>query len=329
MDDIGNEKPHLRESLAGDLKQGWDDTSRLDSRLESFSVLKHSTHEFVQWARNGGIPLFDKPTTLIFNDLDNCARYFIVENYQVSKRSRLVGGCSCKRHLLCAFCASRRGVRNARSYKKRVVILEQENPDLDMLFLTFTVKNGVDLVERFTHLRSAMKTILLHRNYQSVGRGKHVTEMSKLTGGAFAYEFKRGSGLDLWHPHIHMIAHIPKGVRIDAERLKAEWLDITQDSSHINLKYCSNDNPYLEVFAYALKFSQMTPQDRWHAAQLLRGDRLISSFGSFRGVDLSDDVWDDVLDTDEPFTVLLYRWLPHRGYGQPQTLTNPHDQQAA
>src|SRR5674476_166689 len=111
MDDIGNEKPHLRESLAGDLKQGWDDTSRLDSRLESFSVLKHSTHEFVQWARDGGIPLFDKPTTLIFNRLDDCAKYFIFHNYEVSKKSRLIGGCSCKQHLLCAFCASRRGVR--------------------------------------------------------------------------------------------------------------------------------------------------------------------------------------------------------------------------
>lgn len=315
-----NRKPHLRETLGGDLKQGWDSSERLNERLESFDILKHRTKDFIDWALDGGIPQFDKATTHTFRKLQDCGQYLIFRNYLVSKRARLIGACSCKQHLLCAFCASRRGVKNAMVYKEKVVSLEQENPQLDLVFLTFTVKNCVDLFERFAHLRSNIQALLNRRNQNINGRGKHQTEMSKITGGVFAYEFKRGSGENLWHPHIHMVAHLPKGLRVDIQKLKDEWLELTDDSSVLNIEYCKNDDPYLEVFAYALKFSEMSHGDRWYASQILRGERLISSFGSFRGVDLTDDVTDDLLTTDEPFVDLLFKWHVHRGYCEAITL---------
>lgn len=322
--DTGNEKPHLRETLGGDLKCGWDDTDRLNTRLESMAVLKHRTKEFIDWALDGGIPQFDKPTTKTFRLLQDCGQYLIFRNYLVSRRSRLIGACSCKQHLLCAFCASRRGVKNAVAYKEKVDHLEKQDDQLDLVFMTFTVKNGEHLFERFTHLRTSMQTLLKHRNNQKIGRGKHTTEMFKLSGGVFAYEFKRGSGQEQWHPHIHMLAHIKKSDKVDIQLLKDEWLSITGDSSVLNIEYCKNDQPFLEVFAYALKFSEMHHCDRWFASQLLKSERLISSFGDFRGVDLSDDVTDDVLATDEPFVDLLFRWHAHRGYGLPTVITEPN-----
>jgi len=313
MESLSKEKPGVRLTLGGDLKPGWDDTSRLNSRLESFGQLKHRTHEFVQWALDGGIPLFDRSITQVFRRLRDCGQYLIFRNFIFSKRSRLIGACSCRQHLLCAFCASRRGVKHAVAYKEKVDHLATVTPGSKLMFLTFTIQNGPGLLERFNHLRNAIKTLLRHRNNEAAHHRDHHTEMSKLSGGVFAYEFKRGSGLDLWHPHIHMLALLGPDQFIDAAALKAEWLEITQDSHVINIKN-ADDNAFLEVFAYALKFSELEHTDRWFASQQLKGERLISSFGDFRFVEPVDDVCDDVLATDEPFVDLLFFWHTQRGY---------------
>jgi sarcosine oxidase delta subunit len=224
-------------------------------------------------------------------------------------------------HLLCPYCASRRGILHSRIYKEKVEHLKAESHDkLALVFVTFTVKNGGSLYERFTHLRNSMRFLLKQRNNQSNSKGTHKTEMFKLTGGVFAYEFKRGSGSQNWHPHIHMLALIPKSSQVDISFLKQEWLDITGDSSVINIKY-ADDNAYLEVFAYALKFSEMENQDRWDAFNLLRKERLISSFGELRGVELPEDETDDLLDTPEPFDDVLYRWCIGRGYENQGTIS--------
>jgi hypothetical protein len=233
----------------------------------------------------------------------------------------LLGACTCKLHLLCPFCASRRGIKHSRIYKEKIEHLKaQANDKIDAVFITFTVKNGASLYERFTHLRNSMRFLLKQRNNQRLAKGTHQTEMAKLTGGVFAYEFKRGKGLSLWHPHIHMLALLPKISTVDIARLKNEWLEITGDSSVINIKY-ADDNAYLEVFAYALKFSEMENIDRWDAFNLLRRERLISSFGDLRGVELPEEETDDLIDTPEPFVDVLYRWCLGRGYENHGTIS--------
>jgi hypothetical protein len=318
----GQEKPRFSETLGGELKQGWDSWERLDARLESFHILKEKGFNFVEWAVETGIATQNPESKKVFNKLFDCGNYLIFRNYLLSKRSRLIGACTCKLHLLCPFCASRRGVKHSRIYKEKIEFINQKsNNQFDLVFITFTVKNGADLYERFTHLRTSMRFLLKQRNNQSNGKGTHKTEMFKLTGGVFAYEFKRGSGSKDWHPHIHMLALIPKSSKIQIDVLKQEWLDITGDSSVINIKY-ADDNAYLEVFAYALKFSEMDNSDRWDAFNLLRRERLISSFGELRGVELPEEETDDLIDTPEPFTDVLYRWCLGRGYGEPTVISN-------
>ena len=200
------------------------------------------------------------------------------------------------------------------AYKEKVEHLKAAaNNELDLVFITFTVKNGVSLHERFTHLRNSMRFLLKQRNNQFLTKGTHKTEMAKLIGGVFAYEFKRGSGSQDWHPHIHMLALLPKASKINIATLKQEWETITLDSSVINIKY-ADDNAYLEVFAYALKFSEMNHVDRWDAYNLLTRERLISSFGELRGVDIPENELDEPLDQNEPFLDVLYRFQQNRGY---------------
>lgn len=311
----GQEKsPQPADILADELEKGWDSSDRLESRLASFHILKQKGFDFLEWAIQSGIATANPQSKKLFLNLFNCGQYLIFRNYLLTKRSRLIGACSCKMHLLCPFCASRRGVKHSRIYKEKVDYLKvQANNELDLVFLTFTVKNGSDLFERFTHLRNSMRFLLKKRNNQSLSRFTYKTEMSKLIGGVFAYEFKRGSGGNEWHPHIHMLALLPKSSKVNIANLKNEWAEITGDSSVINIKY-ADDNGYLEVFAYALKFSEMENIDRWDAFNLLRRERLISSFGELRGIELAEDDNDDLIETIEPFEDVLYRWCLDRGY---------------
>lgn len=323
------EKPSCRESLATDLQKGWDSTDRLADRVDGYSNLKQATCEFTDWARDGGIPQFDRKASRVFRKVENCGSYLIFRNYLTSNRSRLIGACSCKEHLLCAFCAARRGVRNTMAYQEKVNECQKMNPNQQLLLITFTVQNGVDLYERFSHLRASMQHFLKRRTDSYKENRKTPSSFGLVNGGVFAYEFKRGSGLDLWHPHIHMLALVDKGVTLNYQAIKDEWLHVTGDSHVVNVERVTDDSAFLEVFAYALKFSEMEHSDRWHAFGLLKGERLISSFGTLRGVEVPDTVTDDLLDSDEPWIDLIFRFRKHVGYLDPTIIDRSDRKEAA
>jgi hypothetical protein len=65
---------------------------------------------------------------------------------------------------------------------------------------------------------------------------------------------------------------------------------------------------FMEVFKYAVKFSDLTLEDNWHAAQTLKGKRLLNSFGLFRGVEIPDSLLDEPLD-ELPYWDRFYRYL--------------------
>jgi hypothetical protein len=65
---------------------------------------------------------------------------------------------------------------------------------------------------------------------------------------------------------------------------------------------------FLEVFKYAVKFSDQPPADTWHAYSVLKGKRLLGSAGCFRGVEVPDELNDELLD-DLPYVDLFYRFL--------------------
>ena len=64
----------------------------------------------------------------------------------------------------------------------------------------------------------------------------------------------------------------------------------------------------MEVFKYALKFSDQPPADTVHAFQLLKGRRLMDCAGAFRGVEVPESLTDETLE-GLPFVELFYRYL--------------------
>jgi hypothetical protein len=99
----------------------------------------------------------------------------------------------------------------------------------------------------------------------------------------------------------------------DQEQLAQEWHAITGDSFIVDVRPIDQADPvsgFIEVFKYAVKFSDQGPEDTVHAWETLRGRRLLASAGLFRGVVVPEDLTDSTEDLDGlPFLALFYRFL--------------------
>lgn len=243
--------------------------------------------------------------------LSNCADFLIFKRYLTVDEVRLHAANFCKKHLLCPFCAMRRGTKYLQAYKQRLDVVFQENPKLRAFMVTLTVKDGESLSERFAHLRAALKKYRDQR--RNALKGQRFVEYAKAFGGVHSIEIKRGKNSGLWHPHVHMIWLCEE--KPSASQLSREWLEITGDSYIVDVREFYGESVvdgFLEVFKYALKFSDMELCDNWEAYQLLKEKRLVDNFGLLRGVKVPEELTDE--DIDEDFVYMLYYFARNSGY---------------
>lgn len=253
-----------------------------------------------------------KQAKRIVSSMRECGGYLVFRNYFEIDEVRLAAACFCKKHLLCPFCAMRRGAKYLQVYHERLQLVLAENPRLRAFMVTLTVKDGEDLSERFTHLRSCLKRYQEQR--RNANKGQKFVEYAKALGGVFSIEVKRGSGSGLWHPHVHMIWLCEN--EPDSVKLSQEWHTITGDSYIVDVREFYGEtviDGFLEVFKYALKFSDMPHADNWEAFKTLSGKRLVDNFGLFRGVVVPDKLTDDQY-MDKPYISMLYRFVRGSGY---------------
>lgn len=233
-----------------------------------------------------------------------CGEYLVFRDYFTINEVRLHGAQLCMKHLLCPLCAIRRGAKAMKAYLDRYECINAEKPLLRPFLVTLTVKDGPNLEERFKHLHKSQRELWMRKH-----RGRSVSPLRGIEGAVWSYEVKRGSGSGLWHPHLHMIALAESAP--DQSELQAEWARITGDSFMCDVRPIEQADPvsgFLEVFKYAVKFSDQPPADTWHCFQTLSGKRLLGSAGCFRGVIVPEQLTDEQLD-DLPFRTLFYRYL--------------------
>lgn len=248
--------------------------------------------------------------------LDGCGNYLHFRHYYTVNRVLLHAACFCKQHLICPLCAIRRSSKTLEAYLERFQVIRAQYPDLNAYLMTITVKDGEDLEERWRHLDRSFKVLKdRRRNYLSGKRGSPWTEFVKVQGAVGSYEVKRGKGSGLWHPHVHMIVLCK--TPIDPVTIKREWEGITSDSFMVDVRpFNKGQEPaqgFMEVFKYAVKFSDLSLADNWEVAQYLRGSRLLFSLGVFRGVKVPDQLTDEPLD-ELPYFDLLYTYFAGSGY---------------
>lgn len=313
--DNPKKNPHFDDSsLAAESKVGADDASALPVRLHRYSKAHHRAVEMSDYAMKMAhasiSPVLAKQISKTGILLRSCGNYLLFRDYYTVNKVRLHAASFCHKHLLCPLCAIRRGAKLVQAYMQKLAVIKEEKPHLKAYLVTLTVKDGEDLEERFNHLyRSVQK---LHKTRS--GKGQH-SEACKADGAVWSYEFKRGKNSGDWHPHVHAVWLCEE--KPDAVQLSKEWHKITGDSFVVDVTPFHDQNDvitgFLEVFKYAVKFSDLPLADNWDGFQILSGKRLVASFGSFRGVDVPDDLTDEVLD-DLPYVEMLYKFVYGVGY---------------
>ena len=243
-----------------------------------------------------------------------CGDYLVFRHYFTVDQVRLHGASLCRKHLLCPLCAIRRGAKAVAAYMQRWEVVHAEKPLLRPYLVTLTVKDGPDLEERFKHLQKSQRELWKRKQ-----RARVASPLAGVEGAAWSYEIKRGSGSGEWHPHLHMIA-LAEGMTHEGANhlgpLSAEWKRITGDSHMVDVRPIDQGDVasgFLEVFKYAVKFSEQPPADTFHVFQTLSGKRLLASSGCLLGVTIPEALTDDEL-SDLPYRTLFYRFL-EAGYG--------------
>jgi hypothetical protein len=307
-------KPSDTFNLAGEVSKGFDENDKLSARLDRYSTAK--TRAIINLKE-----LEDSPNSFIFpeqwkrsvSSLRSCGHYLRFHHYYTVGKVRLNAASFCKQHLICPLCAIRRGAKTLGAYTQRYNVITSENPSWRLSMITLTVKNGDDLKERFNHLQSSVQRVFKRRR-DWLDKGRGLTEWRKVHGYVGTYEVTKDNGYgDVketgWHPHAHiMVMHTEN---FDYNALRTEWKEITGDSHVLNVAAAQHpDQPeldFLEVFKYAVKFSDLTPADNLKAFLVLRRHRLLFSGGAFRGVEVPENLEDEQLD-NLPYIELMYRY---------------------
>lgn len=340
MKPLNEGNPSEHDSLAAEVQRGFDESGKLPDRLKRYAFAReralinlsqidlftslHVNKSHVISPLTGEqvtcLPLpFIRKLESIRPRLAQCGDYLSFKQYYTVGKVRLTAANFCMVHLLCPLCAIRRGSKTLEAYVKRFEIIKAEKPTLKLSMLTLTVKNGDDLGERFAHLKKSLKKFMEWRRKTLDGKAGYHSEFAKIAGLVGSIEITKDGALDGsasgWHPHAHiMVLHEE---RFDYVALKGEWLKITGDSHVLNVTPAKHPNDpaqdFLEVFKYALKFSDLTPAQNLEAFQVMNGKNLLFSAGLFRGVEIPESMLDEDLD-DLPYIELLYRYLPGSGY---------------
>ena len=269
----------------------------LPSRAERYGKAKSIALDVAEYIESA-----KSDQSLLVSRMRSCGEYLLFRHYYTVDQVRLHAASFCMKHLLCPLCAIRRGSKALKAYLDRWQVIQAEKSALRPFLVTLTVKDGPDLAERFKHLMNSQ-----HELWKRKHRGRG-SVLDGVEGAVWSYEVKRGSGSGQWHPHLHMIALAE--VEPSQERLRREWSEITGDSFMCDVRPIVGDQAegFMEVFKYAVKFSDQPPADTWHAFSVLKGKRLLGSAGCFRGVEVPESLLDEPLD-DLPFVELFYRYL--------------------
>jgi hypothetical protein len=240
--------------------------------------------------------------------LHSCSAHLVFEVNEAHDFARLKSGQFCRYDRLCSCCARLRAARFVRGYGNRISrLLNLGRGMVKPVHVVMTVRNTEHLGERFSMLSGSWSRLMQQARDVRKGHRKARTVVGDALAGVGSVEIKRGSGGHGWHPHMHAVLLVSAEADVGdlTERLREDWRAATRgDSCHAKVMDVRGveagalpDSMQLaglcrEVFKYATKSREMTPEQSYQAWSSLRGRRLIQTFGKVRAmvepVDLGD-----------------------------------------
>ena len=157
-------------------------------------------------------------------------------------------------------------------------VLERQMSGKSCRFLTLTLRHWVaPLAEQMTRLLTCFRRLR-----------DSIFWRACVVGGASFFEVKRSKNGRMWHPHLHIII---EGKYMDQATLSRAWLAVTGDSKIVHIAAVPNDG---SVARYVSKYASKPidssvyaePDHLDEACIALRGRRLCTTFGTWRGLEL-------------------------------------------
>jgi hypothetical protein len=285
------------------------------SRTEIYGRCKQRTVDLVHFLEENIEGYAKKVQKLLrkqYYKVRDCGQYLKFHHYYTVDQYRLVEAYFCKNKYLCALCGLRWSEKLVSECIRKAEQLMDKYPDLNLIFITLTVKNDEDIKVVYNRLDTGLKRMAM--SMRDARRGKSSSEFGKIVGMFGSIEIKRGSG-GLWHPHFHGLALVPG--YFDWQKMVDEWLKKTGGSRGVYLEKIEHRDfspiTVCEVISYSLKVSTLSFDDQIEAYLFLRGKRLFRSWGVFRNIKLPDDLADDEI-SDLPYYELLYSFAYGKGY---------------
>lgn len=205
------------------------------------------------------------------HDFTECGKHAYVFQSVEDPDIYTLGGSTCHDRF-CLPCARERSRVIATNVKDK---LESERARFLTLTLKSTTESLLDLLAKLSGDFTALRRTKLWRH--------------KVTGGVAFLEVKWIERTQRWHPHLHCLV---QGRYIPQDELSKTWLRITHTSHVIDIRIAS-DNAH--VTHYITKYASkpldhtvvMNPDKLDEAILAMKGKRLCTTFGSWRGYKLT------------------------------------------
>lgn len=206
---------------------------------------------------------------------------YILRSLTDPDRFRLAGS-SCHDRF-CLPCANERSHGIAMNVIDRIIGKE-------VRFLTLTVRSTDESLDQLLDK--------LYGSFQALRR--RAFWKRRVTGGIAFLELTYSAGKERWHPHFHILI---EGRFIPHQQIKALWYELTGDSHIVDIRLVrSTTEAARYVTKYASKPFNNTfvnrPNRLDEAIVTLKGRKLLTTFGDWRGVTLArpvtDDAWEHI-----------------------------------
>lgn len=254
--------------------------------------------------------------------LFHCGNRLTLRDWIEAEESQITSAILCGQWKLCEICSVRRQKGVLSSAVPKVKTLREACPQLIPVMITFGVKSGPDLLERFDHLARSYRNMMeaARKAKSSKCRQVRQLEVSKIAGMIRTIEVKRPANFpDEWLPHGHMLAFLTD--YIDVFKFSREWQSFSGDSKIVDVRKVYGNPKFdhladplmsgiLEVIKYPMKLSDLSPEDAWHVHKVLKGRQFSASSGWLRGIDPGDITKDELTpEMTGMFRDYLAQWM--------------------
>lgn len=181
--------------------------------------------------------------------------------------------CNTCKDRLCGPCGAARAQR-------MVEAVVNARPNAPLRFVTLTL--------RCSHASLAAQLDRLYDCFNKLRRREFFR--LHIVGGVAMVEAKIGANSGLWHPHLHLLV---EGDFIPQRELSREWLEVTGDSSIVDVRRVENVG---HAAAYCVKYGSKgcdssvynAPSKLQEFVTAVKGRRFALTFGTWRGIKLMD-----------------------------------------